>query len=203
MARFGDFTVLEESRLLEGQKLKIVQGDLTTISTDAIVLPTSSSFDLSGQVGTALRQAGGSNFEDDVKSVARSTGSLGVSQAVLGGAGDLPSNNVIHVHSPSYGSSNSMQQLATAVENCLEVAGQNEITTLAFPSIGSGVNGFPKVKAARRILRTIKKYFSTEISSIEEIYFVLYDQESVGIYKTELGRLRMHGNTDSDDDDEA
>ena len=56
MARFGDFTVLEESRLLEGQKLKIVQGDLTTISTDAIVLPTSSSFDLGGQVGTALRQ---------------------------------------------------------------------------------------------------------------------------------------------------
>ncbi len=59
-------------------------------------------------------------------------------------------------------------------------------------------NGFPKQVAAQTILRAIKAYFkgldvagTTKNSSLEQVYFVLYDAESVGIYTSELGKLDM------------
>ena len=202
MASPMNVTLLEEMRLPEGQRLKVIQGDLSKLKVNAVVHPTSSSMYPNGQVGRALREAGGEAFQASINSVVKTRGTLSETEAAISGGGNLPATNVIHVYSPSYGSTNSMQKLDRAVINCLNVAGQNEVTTLAFPSIGSGDNKFPKVEAARRILRTIKQYFRTEVSSIEEIYFVLFDKESLGIYRSELGRMQMMHGADGDDENE-
>ena len=65
------------------------------------------------------------------------------------------------------------------------------LVSLAFPSIGSGRAGFPKQTAAETILRTIRAYFAGVMqSSLKQVYFVLYDKQSVAVYVSELDRLQ-------------
>lgn len=183
-------TVLSEKVLFLGQKLTVIQGDIADLTVDAVIHPTSSSFALSGQCGSALKAAGGSSFEQAVKDVAEKQ-SLSVGESAIGGAGALlPCKHVIHVHSPSWNSSDAVPNLEKAVKNCLTLAENKNLSTVAFPSIASGQNNFPKQTAAQVILKAIKEYFSTAVSSqLTQIYFVLYDMESIGIYTSELAKL--------------
>ena len=142
------------------------------------------------EVGSTLLKVGGSDFQSEVTSLLASNGSLAVADAAMCPGHNLPASNVIHVHSPSWGTATSEDDLGKAVNNCLAVADQNSLKSVAFPSIGSGSNRFPKELAARLIMKGIKNYFvSVMSSSIKQVYFVLYDQETLNIYKAELGRL--------------
>lgn len=182
-------TVLGEKTLAGGQKMTVVQGDIAKITCDAAVHPTSSSFSLSGMCGTALSQAGGASFRSLVSQKARET-SLQVGAAAMTGGGSLPCKNVIHVHSPSWNNTDAMPNLEKAVTSCLDVAEQAKLTSVAFPSIASGQNNFPKQTSAQTILRCIRDYYgSAGVSSVKSVYFVLYDMESIGIYTSELARL--------------
>lgn len=189
-AASSGITVLSEKSLFLGQKMTVIQGDISTLSCDAIVHPTNASMYLGGEVGSALLKAGGADLQREVTSRLSSHGSLGVSEAAISPGHNLPAANVIHVHSPQWGSATSEDDLAKAVSNCLSAADSGNLKSIAFPSIGSGANRFPKELAARIIMKSIKNYFiSVMASSIKQVYFVLYDSESVGIYKAELGRL--------------
>ena len=184
-------TILSEKILDAGQKLTVVQGDIAKIDCDAVVHPTNGSLSLSGQCGSALSKAGGPSLHTDVNKAA-SGGSIGLCQAVISGGGNLPCDSVIHVHSPSWSDSNPIKRLEDAVRSCLNVAEDNNLTNVAFPSIASGGNSYPKQTAAQTILRCIKSYFSASMSakkSVKQVFFVLYDMESIGIYTSELARL--------------
>jgi histone H2A len=80
----------------------------------------------------------------------------------------------------------------------LELATKNNISTVALPSISSGGNGFPKQAAAQTILRAINAYFKNlsekKINEAQpnQVYFVLYDPESVSIYTSELSKLDIN-----------
>ena len=182
-------TVLGEKTLTGGQKLTVIQGDIAKITCDAAVHPTSSSFSLSGMCGTALSQAGGASFRSLVSKKASET-SLLVGEAAMTRGGALPCKNVIHVHSPSWNNTDAMPNLEKAVTSCLDVAEKAKLTSVAFPSIASGQNNFPKQTSAQSILRCIRDYYgSAGVFSVKCIYFVLYDMESIGIYTSELARL--------------
>ncbi|KAG8269169.1 Core histone macro-H2A.1 [Homalodisca vitripennis] len=97
---------------------------------------------------------------------------------------------VIHVNSPGFNEADSLDKLERAVRNCLTVADQKNIKSLALPAIGSGRAGFPKQQAANTVLRSISNYFSSTLSSsVKQIFFVLWDMESIGIYTAELAKL--------------
>lgn len=182
-------TVLSEKTLFLGQKLTVIQGDISELTVDAVVHPTNSSFSLSGQCGTSLKSAGGESFEAAVKEISDKSLSLG--EAAISGSGDLlPCKHVIHVHSPSWPSTDAVENLEKSVKNCLTLAENKNLSTVAFPSVASGSNNFPKQTAAQTILRSIKDYFTSAVSSqLTQIYFVLYDMESIGIYTSELAKL--------------
>lgn len=182
-------SILGEKRLFLGQKLTVVKADLTEITADALVHPTSSNYALAGEVGSALEKAGGKEFVDEVAKL-RSAQSLDVAGAAICPAHNLPAKYVIHVNSPSWGGANAISNLEKCIKNCLALADEKNITSIAIPSVSSGRAGFPKQAAAETILRTISHYFvSVMASSLKQIYFVLYDQESVDVYVTELNRL--------------
>lgn len=184
-------TVLSEKTLAQGQKLTVLQGNIAEMTVDAVVHPTNSNFSLSGQCGTALQASGGASFEQEVSNLAKK-GSIGVAEAAISGAGDqLPCRHIIHVHSPSWTAADGVANLEKAVRSCLTLAESTGLKTVSFPSIASGQNNFPKQTAAQTILQSIRDYFaSTATSQLTQIYFNLYDVESVNIYTSELGKLQ-------------
>ncbi len=122
---------------------------------------------------------------------------------------------VIHCNGPSWGNdaNTAISALEETVNNCLKLADTKKLKSIAMPSIGSGVlvflnfsftclfhwcigvacrGKFPKQTAAQTILRTIAAYFKKagKKTAIKQVNFVLYDQESIDVYTTELGRLQ-------------
>lgn len=186
------FTVLSTKSLFLGQKLQVVQADISTVDSDAVVHPTNSSYYSGGQVGQALEKKGGKEFADAVMEL-KKNGPLEIAGAALTGGFGLPAKCVIHCHSPGWGSDQCEELLEKTVKNCLALADENKLKSVAFPSIGSGGNGFPKQTAAQLILKAISSYFiATMSSSIKTVYFVLFDSESIGIYVQEMAKLETN-----------
>ncbi|KAM6983275.1 core histone macro-H2A.1 isoform 2-T2 [Tautogolabrus adspersus] len=187
----GDsFTVLSTKSLFLGQKLQVVQADISIVESDAVVHPTNSSLYTGGEVGNALEKKGGKEFTDAVQELKKKNGPLEVAGAVLTGGFGLPAKYVIHCNSPGWGSDKCEEMLDKTVKNCLALADEKKLKSVAFPSVGSGRNGFPKQTAAQLILKAISSYFvATMSSTIKTVYFVLFDSESIGIYVQEMAKL--------------
>ncbi|XP_039190803.1 core histone macro-H2A.1 isoform X4 [Crotalus tigris] len=184
------FTVLSTKSLFLGQKLQVVQADIATIDSDAVVHPTNSDFYTGGEVGSTLEKRGGKEFLEAVVELRKKNGPLDTAGAVVSSGHGLPAKFVIHCNSPSWGSDKCEELLEKTVKNCLALADEKKLKSIAFPSIGSGRNGFPKQTAAQLILKAISSYFvSTMSSSIKTVYFVLFDSESIGIYVQEMAKL--------------
>ncbi|XP_069725453.1 core histone macro-H2A.1 isoform X3 [Phaenicophaeus curvirostris] len=184
------FTVLSTKSLFLGQKLQVVQADIASIDSDAVVHPTNSDFYTGGEVGSTLEKKGGKEFVEAVIELRKKNGPLDIAGAVVSAGHGLPAKFVIHCNSPGWGSDKCEELLEKTVKNCLALADEKKLKSIAFPSIGSGRNGFPKQTAAQLILKAISSYFvSTMSSSIKTVYFVLFDSESIGIYVQEMAKL--------------
>ncbi|KAM6907755.1 core histone macro-H2A.1 isoform 2-T2 [Xenentodon cancila] len=184
------FTVLSTKSLFLGQKLQVVQADISIVESDAVVHPTNSSLYTGGEVGSALEKKGGKEFTEALQEIKKKNGPLEVAGAVLTGGFGLPAKYVIHCNSPGWGSDKCEEMLEKTVKNCLALADEKKLKSVAFPSIGSGRNGFPKQTAAQLILKAISSYFvATMSSTIKTVYFVLFDSESIGIYVQEMAKL--------------
>lgn len=185
-----EVATLSEKTLFLGQRLTVVKGDIAAVTCDAVVNPTDGSFKLAGNVGNSLMEAGGEDFQKAVNELHTSHGDLAYAGAMLGDAPNLKAKHIIHVHSPQWGKDESEKDLETVIKNALTLADEKNVETIAFPSVGSTDNDFPKQVAAQTILKSISNYFVTVMSSpIKQIFFVLYDMESIGVYTTELARL--------------
>ncbi|XP_049448312.1 core histone macro-H2A.1 isoform X4 [Epinephelus fuscoguttatus] len=184
------FTVLSTKSLFLGQKLQVVRADISIMESDAVVHPTNSSFYTGGEVGSALEKKGGKEFTEALSELKKKNGPLEVAGAVLTAGFGLPAKYVIHCNSPGWGSDKCEELLDKTVKNCLALADEKKLKSVAFPSIGSGRNGFPKQTAAQLILKAISSYFvATMSSTIKTVYFVLFDSESIGIYVQEMAKL--------------
>nr|1YD9_A Chain A, Core histone macro-H2A.1 [Rattus norvegicus]1YD9_B Chain B, Core histone macro-H2A.1 [Rattus norvegicus]1YD9_C Chain C, Core histone macro-H2A.1 [Rattus norvegicus]1YD9_D Chain D, Core histone macro-H2A.1 [Rattus norvegicus] len=184
------FTVLSTKSLFLGQKLQVVQADIASIDSDAVVHPTNTDFYIGGEVGSTLEKKGGKEFVEAVLELRKKNGPLEVAGAAVSAGHGLPAKFVIHCNSPVWGSDKCEELLEKTVKNCLALADDRKLKSIAFPSIGSGRNGFPKQTAAQLILKAISSYFvSTMSSSIKTVYFVLFDSESIGIYVQEMAKL--------------
>lgn len=184
------FTVLSSKSLFLGQKLQVVQADIATIESEAVVHPTNSTFYMGGEVGNALERIGGKEFGEAVLELRKKNGPLEVAGAAVTSGFGLPAKFVIHCNSPGWGSDKCEEMLDKTVKNCLALADEKKLKSVAFPSIGSGRNGFPKQTAAQLILKAISSYFiSSMASSIKTVFFVLFDSESIGIYTHEMAKL--------------
>ncbi|MBN3324359.1 H2AW protein, partial [Atractosteus spatula] len=110
--------------------------------------------------------------------------------AALSQANGLAAKFVIHCNIPQWGSDKCEEQLEKTVKNCLSAAEDKKLKSVAFPSFPTGRNGFPKQTAAQLIIKAISSHFvSSTSSSLKNIYFVLFDSESIGIYVQEMAKL--------------
>jgi O-acetyl-ADP-ribose deacetylase (regulator of RNase III)/predicted kinase len=177
------------SRWIGGCRLVLVQGDITTQRVDAIVNAANSRLVGGGGVDGAIRKAGGPAIEEECAAIRARQGGCPTGSAVITGAGRLPAKYVIHAVGPIWqgGSHGEADHLAAAYRASLTLAAQHGARTVAFPSISTGVYGYPVERAAAVALRTVVS--ALEEQAFEEIRFVLFSQKDFDAYAEALQEL--------------
>lgn len=172
-------------------KLSLVQGDITRQATDAIVNAANSSLMGGGGVDGAIHRAGGPRILEECKTIVARQGRLPAGQAVITTGGNLPAKYVIHTVGPVWqgGNSGEEQVLASAYRESLKLAGQNNLKSLAFPSISTGAYGYPVREAARVAIRTTAAFLQEEDTTLEDVRFVLFDSATYEAYASALEEL--------------
>ncbi len=162
----------------------LVAGDITRETVDGIVNAANSSLMGGGGVDGAIHRAGGPAILEDCRRIVGEIGRLDTGKAVITTAGNLPARHVIHTVGPVWhgGGSGEPELLADAYRNSLAVAEEHGLRSVAFPSISTGVYGYPMEEAARVALRTIGRYLESG-SSIRVVRIVLFGEEALAAWE--------------------
>ena len=177
--------------LINQAKLILVQGDITLQRTDAIVNAANSSLMGGGGVDGAIHMVGGPKILEECKKIVAKQGRLPTGKAVITTGGNLPAKYVIHTVGPVWhgGANNEAQLLASAYSESLKLAEKNNLKSIAFPSISTGVYGYPVKQAAEVALQTVKSFLKNEARSIKEVTFVLFNSKIYDVYTSTLKDL--------------
>jgi len=169
---------------IEETKLKTITADITTLRVDAIVNAANSSLMGGGGVDGAIHRAGGPEILEECKKIIEKIGRLPTGEAVITTAGKMPSKHVIHTVGPVWhgGKGNESQLLKNAYMNSLKVAVDNGIKTIAFPSISTGVYGYPVEYASREAVGSVIEYVKQNPGKLEEIIFCGFDSATENQY---------------------
>lgn len=164
-------------------KLRLDAGDITQLYVDAIVNAAKKSLLGGGGVDGAIHRAAGPELLEECKGL----DGCETGQAKLTKGYNLPAKYVIHTVGPVWqgGDTNEAELLASCYMNSLELAEQQQLRSIAFPCISTGVYGYPKQQAAV-IAVNVCRMFANSAESLREIIFSCYDDESVSIYRQQL-----------------
>ena len=159
--------------------IEILQGDITRMETDAIVNAANNSLLGGGGVDGAIHRAAGPELLEECKNL----NGCPTGEARITGAYRLPSDHVIHTVGPVWkgGNKNEDDLLAACYENSLKLAAGNGCRSVAFPNISTGVYGFPKERAAKIAMATVRKFLN-EHGLPEKVVFVCFDIENFDLY---------------------
>jgi O-acetyl-ADP-ribose deacetylase (regulator of RNase III) len=171
-------------------RLAIIQGDITRQATDAIVNAANSGLMGGGGVDGAIHRAGGPAILEECKQIVAQRGRLPTGQAVITTGGNLPAKYVIHTVGPIWrgGNEGEAKLLGSAYRESLKLAAAHRLTSLSFPSIGTGAYGYPLAEAAGIALKTAKAFLSGK-AMLKEVVFVLFDARTFQAYAIALEEL--------------
>jgi O-acetyl-ADP-ribose deacetylase (regulator of RNase III) len=172
-------------------RIRLVTGDITRVPADAMVNAANSRLAGGGGVDGAIHRAGGLAIMAELDRV-RPAGGCPAGSAVATGAGALPARWVIHAVGPVWrgGARGESNLLASAYRTSLKLAAERGAKIVTFPSISTGVYGYPVDKAAAVALRAVADFLAAEAGSIiEEAVFVLFDCGTFEAYETALKAL--------------
>lgn len=192
-------------------EIKIIEGDITKIKAGAIVNAANNSLlgpsfakatEGEGGVDGAIHRAAGAGLLEEC----RRLGGCATGEAKITQGYNLAAKYVIHTVGPIYRqeggkelsfaetsffvkttkdeSEGKAELLANCYKNCLKLAKENNIRSVAFPAISTGAYGYPKEEAAQIALKTIKDFCAKNPSSFDEIIFALFDSENFEIYQS-------------------
>ncbi len=158
-------------------RINILQGDITKLVIDAIVNAANSSLLGGGGVDGAIHRAAG----PELLHACRLLGGCKTGEAVITSGFDLPAEYIIHTVGPVWNGGDHQEDelLASCYEKSLELAVANNIITLAFPAISTGIYGFPFERATKIAIKTIDNFLATG-PHIHEVTLVAFDERDYG-----------------------
>jgi O-acetyl-ADP-ribose deacetylase (regulator of RNase III) len=161
--------------------IEILQADITEMQTDAIVNAANAQLVLGGGVAGAINRKGGPSIQAECDKI----GGTFVGGAVITGAGNLKAKHVIHAAGPRQGEGNEDEKLKNATLNSLKLADENNLKSISFPAISTGIFGFPIDNCAKIMLaETI--YFLKKQNSLEKVVFCLFSKDDYDVFINEL-----------------
>lgn len=164
-------------------KIEIIKGDITRLKVDAIVNAANSTLLGGGGVDGAIHRAAGPELLEECKTL----GGCKTGEAKITKGYNLPAKFVIHTVGPVWygGNNNEDELLSNCYRNSLKIAVENNIKTIAFPAISTGVYRFPLERATKIAVKVVKDFlYKTDF--IEKIYFVCFDEQTYNIYNNVL-----------------
>jgi O-acetyl-ADP-ribose deacetylase (regulator of RNase III) len=166
--------------------LELVEGDITQQDTDAIVNAANKYLRPGGGVDGAIHRAGGPTIEAEC----RQLGGCPTGEARITIGGNLKARHVIHTVGPVYkdGLHREPELLASCYRESLKLASAKGLKSLSFPSISTGVYGYPLKDAARIALTTIRDYLAQH-PEIERVRCVLFGRSAYELYEKILKEL--------------
>ncbi len=171
---------------INGVTLALMQGDIVKVRADAIVNAANSGLAGGGGVDGAIHRAGGPTIMEECRKI----GGCPTGSAVATTAGKLPAKYVFHAVGPIYsGSKEDERLLANAYQCCLDLAEQYSLRSIAFPSLSTGVYGYPLGLAAPIALRTIVQHIQKP-TSLKEVLMVLFGDQAYQAYEKAMGSVR-------------
>jgi O-acetyl-ADP-ribose deacetylase (regulator of RNase III) len=178
-------------RVIENTRLITIQADITTLKVDAVVNAANSSLMGGGGVDGAIHRAGGPAILAECKKIIEKIGRLPTGEAVITTAGNMHSKYVIHTVGPVWRGGNHDESilLRNAYTNSLRVAKDNSIKTVAFPSISTGVYGYPINLAAGEAVSTVTDFVKQNPGVFKEIIFCGFDAETEREYAEALAKI--------------
>jgi len=159
--------------------LKTIRADITTLDVDAIVNAANSSLLGGGGVDGAIHRAAGKELLEEC----RRLNGCETGDAKLTRGYRLPARFVIHTVGPVWngGTYGEPELLASCYRRCLEIVTERGLASIAFPSISTGVYGYPMEPAAQIAVRTVRRFAKSAIS-LREITFCCFSELDYGIY---------------------
>jgi O-acetyl-ADP-ribose deacetylase (regulator of RNase III) len=167
-------------------RIILQQGDLTEMDVDAIVNAANNDLQLGGGVAGAIRRKGGDAIQRECDAI----GSIPVGGAAITSGGKLRARHVIHAASMQLGGATTARALRSSTAHALRIAAERGLQTIAFP--GTGIAGFPIPECAKIMLREVAEHLK-QPSSLEKIYFVLFDATVLAEFEKARGEMGPGG----------
>lgn len=174
-------------------ELQLLKGDITTVAVDAIVNAANAQLAGGGGVDGAIHRAGGQEIMDELDSIRQQIGHCDTGSAVATGAGKLPAKFVFHAVGPVYrdGRSGEPEALESCYNTCLQMAVERGVKTISFPSISTGVYGYPIGDAAAIAVRTIAAWLEQHSSPLHTVKLIQFSDGDHAVYREQAERLRQ------------
>ena len=171
-----------ERSFLDG-RVRVLVGDITQQTVQAIVNAANSSLLGGGGVDGAIHRRGGPEILAECREIRRTVYPKGLptGEAVLTTGGALPADYVIHTVGPIYGKNKGrdVELLTACYENSLLLARKHSITSVAFPAISTGIYGYPRSEAALVASQAVSRFVRSDdsLSEIRMVFFQDADAE--------------------------
>ena len=166
---------------INNRVLELLDGDLTEMDTDAIVNAANTRLILGGGVAGAINRKGGPKIQEECNKI----GGTFVGGAVITTGGNLKAKHVIHAVGPRMGEGDEDQKLKNATLNSLKAADENNLKSISFPAISTGIFGFPIGRCAEIMLKTTIDYLKGQ-TGLEKVVFCLFGRDSYEIFTRRL-----------------
>lgn len=168
-------------------KIRFRKGDITEMAVDAIVSPSNTDLIAGGGVAEAISRKGGGRLREECNSIGR----IALGETAVTTAGTLKAFYVIHAAVIRPGERAAAQSVRLATHNTLLRAEEKGFKTLALPALGTGMAGFPMDECAKIMIGEVLKHLKSR-TSLEEIYFVLFDDAALATFEDTYSKLTGH-----------
>src|SRR5256714_7685242 len=166
-------------------RITVIVDDITKQDVEAIVNAANSSLLGGGGVDGAIHRAGGPAILEECREIRRTRFPQGLptGEAVVTTGGKLPALYVIHTVGPIYGEHRGREAelLGNWYHNSLTLAVEKNLTSVAFPSISTGVYGYPRSQAAEISSKTIENFLSTD-RQLREVRLVFFQAQDAEVF---------------------
>ena len=169
---------------IAGKSIELIEGDITEMATDAIVNAANAQLVLGGGVAGAIRRKGGPQIQKECNKI----GGTYVGGAVITTGGNLKARYVIHAVGPRMGEGDEDEKLKNATLNSLKLADENNLKSISFPAISTGIFGFPMQRCAEIMLKTTIDYLKRP-TGLGKVVFCLFGSDAYSVFELQLKEL--------------
>ncbi len=160
-------------------RIEIIKGDITERETDAIVNTANNLLLLGSGLGGAIKAKGGASIAEECAKY----GSIEIGTAVVTGSGNLKAKHIIHAALTEFDGHITRANIETALLSSLQLANKKRFKSIAIPDMGVGISRFPPEPCAEIMFTVLKKYVETKNRYLRLIEIILWDIESLRIFK--------------------